>query len=164
MVRIWDVGTGAILATLPHTHFASSMSFSPDGRFLASSDDKAVELWDMSAWTLPRAQTVTIISGDNQEGDPGATLANPLVVELRDQYGDPVSGGQVTFTVIAGDGRFSSGFTTENATTGPDGRAQVLLTLGPNPGPNTIRASIAELVVETFNAVGIGTSARTPIM
>ncbi|MDE2887843.1 MAG: hypothetical protein OXR72_06480 [Gemmatimonadota bacterium] len=156
-VNVWDVTTGASLATFRHSQTAASMSFSPDGRFLATSDDKTVELWDTSAWTLPRAQTVTIISGDNQEGATGGVLANPLIVEVQDQFGEPISGAQVTFSIVGGDGSFSSGFTTENATTGPDGRAQVLLTLGPNPGPNTVRASIAELVVETFNAVGVGT-------
>ncbi len=155
-VKVWDVTTGASLATFRHTQTAASVSFSPDGRFLATSDDKTVELWDTSTWTLPRAQTVTIISGDNQEGAPGRALANPLIVEVRDQFGEPISGAQVTFLIIGGDGSFSSGFTTEHATTGPDGIAQVLLTLGPNPGPNTVRASIAELVVETFNALGHG--------
>ena len=156
-VNVWDVTTGASLATFRHSQTAASISFSPDGRFLATSDDKTVELWDTSTWTLPRAQTVTIISGDNQEGATGGVLTNPLIVEVRDQFGEPISGAQVTFSIVGGDGSFSSGFTTENATTGPDGRAQVLLTLGPNPGPNTVRASIAELVAETFNAVGVGT-------
>ncbi len=156
-VRIWDVATGANLATLRHAHFAPSMSFSPDGRLLATSDNKTVELWDLSEWTLSRAQAVTIISGDNQEGATGASLANPLIVEVRDQYGEPLAGAQVTFTIIAGDGSLTSGFTTENGTTGPDGRAEVLLTLGPNPGPNNVKASITELAVKTFNAVGVGT-------
>ena len=157
-VNLWDVSTGASLATFRHAHFAPSMSFSPDGRLLATSDNKTVELWDLSEWTLSRAQTVTIISGDNQEGATGAALANPLIVEVRDQFGDPIAGAQVTFTVIAGDGSLNTGFTTQNATTGPDGRVQVLLTLGPYPGPNAVRASIAGLVVETFNAVGLGST------
>ncbi|MDE2887842.1 MAG: Ig-like domain-containing protein [Gemmatimonadota bacterium] len=160
-VKIWDVATGASLATLRHAHFAPAMSFSPDGRLLATSDNKTVELWDLSAWSLPRAQTVTIISGDNQEGATGAALADPLIVEVRDQFGDPIAGAQVTFAVIAGDGSLTGGFTTENVTTGPDGRAQVLLTLGPNPGLNYVKASIAELAIETFKAVGIGTPVVT---
>ncbi len=160
-VKLWDVATGANLATLRHAHFAPSMSFSPDGRLLATSDNKTVELWDLSTWSLPRAQIVRIISGDNQEGTTGAALADPLIVEVRDQFGDPIAGAQVTFTVIAGDGSLTSGFTTVNATTGPDGRAEVLLTLGPNPGPNNVKVSITELAVETFNAVAIGTPVVT---
>ncbi|MCY3764095.1 MAG: hypothetical protein OXH06_01555, partial [Gemmatimonadetes bacterium] len=160
-VKLWDVATGANLATLRHANFAPSMSFSPDGRLLATSDNKAVELWDLSTWSLPRAQTVTVISGDNQEGATGSALADPLIVEVRDQFGDPIAGAQVTFTVIAGDGSLTGGFTTENVTTGPDGRAEILLTLGPNPGPNNVKASITELAVETFNAVGIGTPVVT---
>ena len=161
-VKLWDMATGESLATLLHSRTVNSTSFSSDGRFLASgSDDKTVELWDMSAWARPRARSVTKISGDNQEGVTGGPLMSPLIVEVRDQYGEPLSGAQVTFTVIAGDGSFSSGFTTVNATTGPDGRAQVVLTLGSNPGPNTVRASITDLQVETFNAVGLGSSVVT---
>ena len=161
-VRVWDVAIGESLATLLHSRSVNSVSFSSNGRFLASgSDDKTVELWDMSAWVRPRARTVTKISGDNQEGVAGGALTDPLIVEVRDQYGEPLSGAQVTFSIIAGQGSFDSGFTTENVTTGPDGRAQVELTLGPNPGPNTIRASIAELEVKTFNAVGLGSPVVT---
>ena len=120
-----------------------------------------VELWDLSTWSLPRAQTVTVISGDNQEGATGSALADPLIVEVRDQFGEPIAGAQVTFTVIAGDGSLTGGFTSENVTTGPDGRAEILLTLGPDPGPNNVKASITELAVETFNAVGIGTPVVT---
>ena len=161
-VRIWNVASGESFATLLHSRTVNSVSFSSDGRFLASgSDDKSVELWDMSAWKLPRAHTVTVVSGDNQEGTAGTELPNPLIVEVRDQFGELLPGAQVTFTVIAGDGGFSSGFTTVNATTGPDGRVHVLLTLGSNPGPNTVRASITDLQVETFNAVGLGSAGET---
>lgn len=160
-MKLWDIATGASLATFRHAHFAPSMSFSPDGRLLATSDNKTVELWDLSAWTLPRAQTVTIISGDNQEGAPGAALADPLIVEIRDQFGEPIAGAQVTFTVVAGDGSLTGGFTTENVTSGPDGRAEVLFTLGPNPGPSNVKVSITELAIETFKAVGIGTPVVT---
>ena len=161
-VRIWDVATDESLATLLHTRTVNSISFSSDGRILASgSHDKTVELWDMSAWARPRARSVTKISGDDQEGATGAVLTNPLIVEVRDQFGEPMSGAQVTFTVIGGDGSFGSGFTTVNVTTGPDGRAQVLLKLGPDTGPNSVRASIATLQTETFNAVGLGSSVVT---
>ena len=156
-VAIWDVATGENLAIIHHPDAVNSISFSADGRFLVSgSDDKTVELWDLSTLAVPRAHTLTKISGDNQKGATGVVLANPLIVEVQDQFGEPIAGAQVAFTVIAGDGTFSKGFTTEHVITGPHGRAQITLTLGPVPGTNTVRVSISELELETFNAVGIG--------
>ena len=160
-VAIWDAATGTSLSTFPHTGDVISLSFSPDGRFIASgSDDKKIEVWDLSSWALPRARTVTKVSGDDQEGTTGGLLANPFIVEVRDQYGEPISGARVTFAVVAGDGSLSNGFTIESGATGPDGRAQIVLRLGSIPGTNTVEVSIAELEVETFNAVALGTPGR----
>ena len=97
-VKLWDVATGANLATLRHAHFAPSMSFSPDGRLLATSDNKTVELWDLSEWTLSRAQAVTIISGDNQEGATGRLISQPTDRRsTRSIRAKPLAGAQVTF-------------------------------------------------------------------
>ncbi len=155
-VRLRDVAKREQLAILPHTDAFASVVFSPDGTILAAGS-VTVELWETSGWRLPRAASLTTVSGDNQKGAAGDALANPLVVEVRDQYDQPLAGAQVTFTVIGGDGSVGSGFTTVTATAGPDGRAQIVLTLGPNPGKNTVEASIVGFEVQTFNAVGVGT-------
>ena len=156
-VRLWDVATRDHIATVSHTETIASVVFSPDGTVLAAGS-KTIELWETSGWTLSRPAALAKISGDNQQGEAGEPLANPLIVEVRDQYDRPLPGAQVTFTVIAGNGSFSAGFTTQNAATDTDGRARITLTLGSNPGKNAVEASIAGLEVETFNAVGTGAS------
>ena len=78
------------------------------------------------------------VSGDNQEGMPNETLAKLFVVEARDARGSPLVEVSVTFTVVAGGGTLS----VRNTTTDGNGRAQSLLTLGPNMGTNTVKVSV----------------------
>ena len=62
-VRLWDVETRVQIAELPHTQIVRSLSLSPDGKTLATIDDRIyvgeVRLWDVEARTeiavLPHA-------------------------------------------------------------------------------------------------------------
>ncbi len=159
MVRLWDVGTRKNIATISgHTGSVYSIAFSPDGTTLASvSEDGTIKLWAVSEWIRPRPRTLVKISGDNQQGTPGMELANPFVVEVNDQYDNPLSDVQVTFKVTKGDGKLRERFTVENTMTDVNGRAQSMLTLGPNPGTNTVEVIISGFEPVTFNAMGVGT-------
>ena len=163
-IEIWHVATLSKLATLTgHTSGVSELSFSPDGSTLASaSGDRTIKLWDMSELP-PYPQTIVKISGDKQEGAPNALLADPLVVEVRDQNDNVLEGLPVTFTITTGDGRLSRKFTVENTMTDANGRAMSTLTLGPNEGTNTVEVSVTDLDPVIFNAVGVGTRS-IPIM
>ena len=92
-------------------------------------------------------------SGDRQEGEPGATLKTPFVVETMDEHGEPIVGKTVQFDILAGGGTLSA----QTATTDAQGKAQVTLTLGAAAGINKVKASsegIESWVV--FTAVGTG--------
>ena len=97
---------------------------------------------------IPTAPSV--VSSEDQEGLTGETLTDPLVVQVHDQYGDPISGVTVTFIVTVGDGIVSD----TTVTTDANGQAETTLTLGNAPGTNTVEASV-EGVAETvtFSAV-----------
>ena len=160
-IYLWDMVLQTQIASFGSASGVSSLSVSPDGTNLASGQwDGTVTLWDITEWTgpRPRPSEVVIISGDNQQGAPGATLAHPLVVEVRDQFGNPLPGAAVTFTVIAGDGKLSERFAIEEATTDASGRAERTLALGPDPGTNTVGISLGRRELATFHAEGVGAS------
>ena len=97
-------------------------------------------------------ETLDIISGNDQEGLPGAALENPFVVEVRDQTDKPLPGVQVTFSVSSGGGTLSA----TSAMADVNGRAESILTLGPNLGRNTVTVSVTGIQEQqTFNAEGI---------
>ena len=93
--------------------------------------------------------TLEGVSGDNQSGLTGETLATPFVVEVRDQYDDPMAGVTVTFALLAGGGSLSA----TSATTDANGQAASTLTLGSDPGTNTVEASVEGISrTEVFSA------------
>ena len=92
-----------------------------------------------------------IVSGYDQTGIIGEPLVEPFVVRVRDRKQDnkPLEGVGVTFTVLAGGGSLS----TTTAITDVRGLAKTTLTLGNEPGTNTVevRAEGISKVV-TFSA------------
>ena len=98
----------------------------------------------------PMPTTLSTVSDDNQTGLTGETLLNPFVVEVHDQYGDPVEGVTVTFTLLTGGGSLSA----ETTTTDANGQAETTLTLGNEPGEYTLEVSAEDISKTlTFNAI-----------
>ena len=93
-------------------------------------------------------QTLTKVSGDGQEGPASTQLAAPFVVSVLDQDGSALAGVDVTFAVSAGGGTLSA----VSATTNADGHAATTLTLGSDPGTNTVEAAVDGIEVVTFTA------------
>ena len=121
-----------------------------------------LELLEEDAAEGRRASIIAIIAGENQGGTPGKTLANPLVVEVRDQHGQPLPNETIQFGVTEGEARLSGRYLVENVTTDANGRAELTLSLGPNAETSIVRVS-APLVPECqpvfFTAIGVGASA-----
>ena len=96
------------------------------------------------------------ISGDTQQDNIGATLAQPFIVEVRDTSSVVFAGVPVTFAVTAGGGTLSATNTATNA----NGRTQSTLTLGSTAGTNTARVSVTGITqTTTFTA-----TATTPVV
>ena len=91
------------------------------------------------------------VSGDGQQGEVGAQLANPLVAKVSDQFGNGVAGVEVAWA--ASDGSVSA----PSVPTSPSGTSSVNLTLGSTAGPITITATAGALVgsPQTFTATAV---------
>ena len=150
-VKLWDVATGTNITTFEgHSAGVYEIAFSPDGTILASgSQDGTVKLWNTSEWAPPSPQKLVKISGDEQQGPVGTQLAKPFVVLVLDEHGEPIVGAVVTFAVTTGGETLSV-----TATTDANGRASTRLTLGSDPGPNTVEASVEGFEPVSFTAVG----------
>src|SRR4051812_21413154 len=74
--------------------------------------------------------SVVLVSGDGQTGTPGATLADPLVVQLVDSAGNGVAGRVVSWVVAGGGGATSP----ERGATDESGLARARWQLGPAAG------------------------------
>ena len=107
------------------------------------------------------ASAMTKIAGDAQSATAGSSVAVAPAVKVADQFGNPVSGVLVTFSVATGGGSVTGG----SANTGADGIARVgSWRLGNTVGANTLTASIAGLAPVAFSATGtVGSAARVQI-
>ena len=100
------------------------------------------------------AHALSKAGGDGQQGPGGRPLADPFVVSLLDQVGNPYAGAPVAFEVTEGGGTLSAFADTTDA----EGRATVALTLGQVPGSNTVQAVVAGLDPVIFTATAEVTS------
>ena len=105
-----------------------------------------------SATALPDVpSSMGIVSGDGQSGQAGAALANPLIVIVADQYGNPVPGVSVAWTAEDGNGSLETSATVTDGS----GRASNRWTLGPVATAQHVRAESGSLFVR-FSTAGIG--------
>ena len=99
------------------------------------------------------------ISGEDQIGAPGLALPTPFIVQVLDVEDKPIPNIPIRFAVYQGKGTLS----TTNTTTDATGKAQTVLTLGPDPGENKVGV-IAEGFEEAVSFTATAThEAVTPL-
>jgi hypothetical protein len=102
-------------------------------------------------------------SGDNQVGGPNQTLSTPLVAEVLDPNGLPLSGQTVTFSVTAGGGTVSP----VTAVTDSNGLASTALTLGSSSGRDVVHAVASGIGSVDFSAITLEETvltSQTPVI
>ncbi|MCA1800268.1 MAG: Ig-like domain-containing protein, partial [Actinobacteria bacterium] len=104
-------------------------------------------------FTAADAVSLDIQSGNNQTGTVSEALADPFVVQITDQYGNPLAAETVDFAIdqvpVGANGQSVS---QASVLTDAAGEAFTLLTLGDTPGTYTVDASSGSLTVVTFSA------------
>ena len=96
------------------------------------------------------AATIAKVSGDLQVGRAGRMLPAPLVVVVRDQFGNATPAAAVSWTALTGGGSVSGSGSWTDGT----GHARGQFTLGPDTGTQTARAALqtGQAVIFTFTA------------
>jgi alpha-tubulin suppressor-like RCC1 family protein len=84
------------------------------------------------------AAKIVAVSGDQQSDTVLATLGQPIVSRLTDQFDNPIGGVFVAYTVTAGSGTLSG----LSATTDVNGLTRATWKLGPIVGADTVRAAL----------------------
>lgn len=106
--------------------------------------------------SVPTASSLEIVSGQGQSATVSQALPAPLVVRVRDQFGNPFLGQTVTSAVNSGAG----GITPASVVTGADGLASFTATVGAVAGFNSFAISSSSLsgspAVFTATGVAVG--------
>lgn len=99
--------------------------------------------------------SIEIVSGNSQSATAGQALPSPLIVRVRDQFGNPFPGRTVSAAVNSGGG----GITPASAVTDSSGLASFTATVGVTAGFNSFTVSAAGLSGSpvVFTATGVGT-------
>ena len=101
---------------------------------------------------------LTVISGNNQSATWGTAFSAPMVVELDDAFGNPVSGATVTFTAPASD---PTATLSTPAADGIERRTSVTATAGAVAGAYAVTVSAAGAASTTValnNVAGNGST------
>lgn len=110
--------------------------------FTVTASDGTVSV-NISEESTPGPGTnLTIVQGNNQSANPGKQLPKKLIVEVTDQYNNPISGVSVSFTDNGAGGTFSPA---SPVTTTSKGQASIGYTTGSTAGTVTISASTSTL-------------------
>lgn len=88
----------------------------------------------------------TVVSGNNQTGPTSSQLTNPLVLVVKDSYGNPVPSVTVTYSDNGAGGSFSSSTTVTNAR----GQASAFYTTPATVGSVSISAGASPATPATF--------------
>jgi uncharacterized protein (TIGR03437 family) len=152
-VKVTQTGQAAFLVTtasgsytfdtfLPATTAAATITVTASDTNSTATAQASYTVYQLSTSLM----TISILSGNQQTGAPGALLTQPLVVVVGDQDGNPVAGQSVGFAASPG-----SQVQPATALTGANGTASATLQMPASAGIALVAAQTAGHFV-TFSA------------
>jgi hypothetical protein len=129
--------------TGPSGHAQSAWSLpTAAGTYTAVAAAAGLDSLTFRAQAVPAAPaSLVLIEGDSQVASAAAALDHPVVVVVRDGYGNPVSGASVGFSVATGSGAVEPPAAKSDSV----GRAETMWTLGADPGPQALVVKVDSL-------------------
>jgi hypothetical protein len=129
----------------------------------ATSSGLTQALSDSISISAAAANSLSKVSGDGQSAQINASLSNPFVVKLIDEFDNPVSGSTINFVLSS----FPAGATGQNlsadsASSGSNGQASSTLTLGDLEGDYEVTVSSAGVSNVVFSATATSVPTPTP--
>jgi plastocyanin len=149
--------TGAVLSPVASTTNASgraasrmSLGHLAGGQTARASISNSAVTFNVAGSAGAPAQ-MEVFSGNDQAALVNLAISQALRVQVKDQFGNPVSGTTVNWSIAGGSGNLSG----PASTTGTDGVASVSLTVGGTSGQILVRAVSAhpDTVIFTAHAV-----------
>jgi uncharacterized protein (TIGR03437 family) len=148
-VRVSQTGQADFLLTVPSGAYVWDAYVPPE----AASGTVTIRAADVNgtgaaqgSYTIRNAAsaplTISAASGDKQTGAPGAQLDQPLVVMVKDQFGNPVAGQTVVFAASPG-----AQIAPASAITDPNGQASASLRMPTSEGVALVTAQAGRQVV-----------------
>lgn len=93
------------------------------------------------------ANGIAVVSGSEQYAVAGSAAANPLVVLVIDDNGNPFPNAPVRWTVTSGGGTVADSTSTSDAS----GHTSTTYTAGTETGTATVVASVSQIWTASFN-------------
>jgi hypothetical protein len=142
--------------TGPSGHAQSTWSLPTSaGTYTALAAAAGLDSLTFRALALPAAPaTLTLVEGDSQVAVASTALGRPVVVMVRDGYGNPVDGANVAFQVASGSGVVAP----EAVRSDSSGHAEAVWTLGTEPGQQALAVRVDSLRPLRIRAKALGRS------
>ena len=149
-----STGQASTFATLGTTAGAQRFSAA-----LPAADNSPLYFNETATSTSGGVAVLRIVSGNGQTSNPGATLAQPLVVQALDTNGAPVANAKVNFDTTSG-GHVSQGVVQTDA----QGMASVTATLGAAAGDQIFTATSASATATFHETASTTTTGKVLVI
>ncbi len=147
-------GTTSVTAAEGVAHFTNISIDKAGAGYTLQAQSFLVPTVESNSFTISAAPPVQLvkISGDGQSGSVNSPLPQMFVIEVRDNFNNPVPNIPVNFSIVAQPSSSGASISPISAVTGANGRASTRLTMGNKSGSYSVQAETIPLAPQIFTA------------